>query len=334
MALPVRCGRDSFRAYRAGQARKPQGIIWWLAFAAFTLFGLIYRVPDPEVFFIPSFLLFSVALSVGVEFFLGLKWFPVRLLLLAIASLQPLLVGASHFHELDRSQRLEVYALGASMVSSAEGEGAVVVGLLGESTLMRYFQEIYHLNPTASVIAADPEEERLRVVKEALGEGRPVYLTRSLPGLPDHYRLWAQGSLIRVWDSPPPEIAPERPVGVEVVGGLRLEGYEVLVFPEPPRRWPVPPIPPRILVNLYWRPLKPLTDDLKVSVRFHDSEGRMLAQNDKVPVHFAYPTTKWKPGELVVDAYEFNLKPGVGKLVVIVYDPSTLAEKGRIELKP
>jgi len=311
-----------------------RGIIWWLAFAAFTLFGLIYRVPDPEVFFIPSFLLFSVALSVGVEFFLGLKWFPVRLLLLAIASLQPLLVGASHFHELDRSQRLEVYALGASMVSSAKGEGAVVVGLLGESTLMRYFQEIYHLNPTASVIAADPEEERLRVVKEALGEGRPVYLTRSLPGLPDHYRLWAQGSLIRVWDSPPPEIAPERPVGVEVVGGLRLEGYEVLVLPEPPRRWPVPPIPPRILVNLYWRPLKPLTDDLKVSVRFHDSEGRMLAQSDKVPVHFAYPTTKWKPGELVVDAYEFNLKPGVGKLVVIVYDPSTLAEKGRIELKP
>ena len=311
-----------------------RGIIWWLAFAAFTLFGLIYRVPDPEVFFIPSFLLFSVAISVGVEFFLGLKWFPVRLLLLAIASLQPLLVGASHFHELDRSQRLEVYALGASMVSSAKGEGAVVVGLLGESTLMRYFQEIYHLNPTASVIAADPEEERLRVVKEALGEGRPVYLTRSLPGLPDHYRLWAQGSLIRVWDSPPPEIAPERPVGVEVVGGLRLEGYEVLVFPEPPRRWPVPSIPPRILVNLYWRPLKPLTDDLKVSVRFHDSEGRMLAQNDKVPVHFAYPTTKWKPGELVVDAYEFNLKPGVGKLVVIVYDPSTLAEKGRIELKP
>jgi len=311
-----------------------RGIIWWLAFAAFTLFGLIYRVPDPEVFFIPSFLLFSVAISVGVEFFLGLKWFPVRLLLLAIASLQPLLAGASHFHELDRSRKLEVYALGASMVSSAKGEGAVVVGLLGESTLMRYFQEIYHLNPTASVIAADPEEERLRVVKEALGEGRPVYLTRSLPGLPDHYRLWAQGSLIRVWDSPPPEIAPERPVGVEVVDGLRLEGYEVLVLPEPPRRWPVPPIPPRILVNLYWRPLKPLTDDLKVSVRFHDSEGRMLAQNDKVPVHFAYPTTKWKPGELVVDAYEFNLKPGVGKLVVIVYDPSTLAEKGRIELKP
>jgi hypothetical protein len=314
--------------------KSQKGLIWWLAFVAFTLFGLIYRVPDPEVFFIPSFLLFSVAISVGGEFILSLRWRLIGFLLLAIASLQPVWIGASHFHELDRSHRLEVYSLGASMVSSAKGEGAVVVGLLGESTLMRYFQEIYHLNPAVSIVAADREEERLRVVEEALGQGRPVYLTRPLPGLPDHYRLWAEGSLIRVWDSPPPEITPERPVGVEVVAGLRLEGYEVVALPEPPRRWPVPPLPPRTLVNLYWRALKPITDDLKVSVRFYDSEGRMLAQSDKVPVHFAYPMTKWKAGELVLDAYEFSLNPGVGKLVVIVYDPSTLAERGRIELQP
>ena len=314
--------------------KSQRGIIWWLAFVTFTLFGLIYRVPDPEVFFIPSFMLFSVAVSVGGEFILSLRWRPVGFLLLAMASLLPIWAGASHFHELDRSRKLEVYALGASMVSSVRGEGAVVVGLLGESTLMRYFQEVYHLNPTVSVVAADREEERLRVVKEALGEGRPVYLTRPLPGLPEHYRLWAQGSLIRVWESPPPEIAPERPVGVEVVAGLRLEGYEVAVLPEPPRRWPVPSLPPRTFVNLYWRALKPLTDDLKISVRFYDSESRLLAQNDKVPVHFAYPMPKWKAGELIVDAYEFNLKPEGWKLVVIVYDPSTLAERGRIELQP
>ncbi len=314
--------------------RNRRGIIWWLAFATFTLFALIYRVPDPEVFFIPSFMLFSVAISVGGEFILSLRWRPLGFLLLTMASLLPIWAGVSQFNELDRSRKLEVYALGASMLSSARGEGAVVVGLLGESTLMRYFQEIYHLSPGVSILAADREEDRLRVVKEALGEGRPVYLTRTLPGLPDHYRLWAQGGLIRVWDSPPPEIAPERPVGVEVVDGLRLEGYEVVVLPEPPRRWPVPSLPPRTLVNLYWRALKPIPDDLKVSVRFYDSEGRMLAQSDKVPVHFAYPMTKWKVGELVVDAYEFSLKPEGGKLVVIVYDPSTLAERGRIELQP
>ncbi len=319
-------GLSRFRSHKA--------ILWWLTFAPFTLFALTYRVPDPEVFFIPSFLLFSVAISEGGSFVLSFKHSVSRILLLILAFIQPLFTGISHFREMDRSKEVEIYVLGASMISSATGHNPVVFAILGEKTLMNYFRELYHLNPGTTLIAADRDEERLKLVEKALAERHEVYLTRPLPSLPAHYTLWAQGSLIRVWNSSPPEIVPQKMVGVEIVEGLRLEGYDVLVLPEPPRRWPIPPLPPQTRVNLYWRALKPLTEDLKISVRFYDAEGRMLAQNDKIPVHFAYPTTKWKPGELILDSYDFPLsvaERSKARLVIVIYDPSSLAERGRIE---
>ncbi|MCS7285854.1 MAG: DUF2723 domain-containing protein [Anaerolineae bacterium] len=320
-------GLSRLRSYKA--------ILWWLTFMPFTLFAFIYRVPDPEVFFIPSFLLFSLAISEGVSLILSLRRLLLRWALLVMALLQPLFIGVKNFHKLDRSQNVEVYALGASMISSAAGNSPVVIGLLGERTLMSYFQDLYGLNPDATLIAADREEERLKAVEKALAEGRAVYLTRPLPGLPNHFRLWAQGNLIRVWDSSPPEVVPKKVVGAEIAEGLKLEGYELLILPGPPRRWPVPPVPLQIRVNLYWRTLKPFNEELKISVRFYNAEGEMLIQSDKIPVHFAYPITKWKPGELILDSYDFLLKATKGppvKLVIIAYEPSSLAEKGRIEL--
>lgn len=316
------------------QLRSYKAILWWLTFVPFTLFALIYRVPDPEVFFIPSFLLFSVAISEGVSLILSFKGLLLRWALLTMALLQPLFIGVKNFHRLDRSQNIEVYTLGASMISSAAGNSPVVIGLLGERTLMSYFQDLYGLNPNATLIAADREEERLKAVEKALAEGRAVYLTRPLPGLPEQLRLWAQGNLIRVWDSSPPEVVPQKVVGTEIAEGLKLEGYEVSILPGPPRRWPVPPVPLQIRVNLYWRALKHFKEELKISVRFYNAEGEMLAQSDKIPVHFAYPITKWKPGELILDSYDFLLKATKGppvKLAIIAYEPSSLAEKGRIE---
>ncbi len=314
--------------------RGRKALLWWLTFIPFTAFALLYRVPDPEVFFIPSFLLFSVAVSEGGSLILSLKQPFVRIILLAIALIQPLITGLSHFREMDRSQRLDVYALGASMISSATGDRPVVIGILGECTLMNYFREIYGINPGVAIIPADRDEDRLKAVEEAAAEGRAVYLTRPLPGLPDRFRLWAQGSLIRVWDSPPPEVVPQKTVGIELVEGMKLEGYDFLVLPAPPRRWPVPALPSQFRVNLYWRALRPFSEELKISVRLCDAGGKVLAQNDKVPVHFAYPVTRWKPGELVLDSYDFSLKsdgPRPAKLLIVVYDPSSLAERGRIE---
>ena len=87
-----------------------------------------------------------------------------------------------------------------------------------------------------------------------------------------------------------------------------------------------------------WVPTEPITEDLKVSARLLDQTGNVLAANDRVPVHFAYPTTAWVPGESVDDVYDLpvpaSAPPGSYGLLVILYRASDGSELGRIQLNP
>ena len=64
----------------------------------------------------------------------------------------------------------------------------------------------------------------------------------------------------------------------------------------------------------------------------------MLAANDQVPVHFAYPTTAWVRGETVTDVYDLELPRQVPNgnygVLVILYREADGQEVGRAELPP
>ena len=79
-------------------------------------------------------------------------------------------------------------------------------------------------------------------------------------------------------------------------------------------------------------------EPFKVSARLVDADGQVVAATDAEPVSGAYPATAWRPGEVVADAYEIplpaGLPPGDYVPLVIVYDPATGAERGRVELPP
>ena len=67
--------------------------------------------------------------------------------------------------------------------------------------------------------------------------------------------------------------------------------------------------------------------------------GEPVAVVDSAPVHFAYPTSAWRPGEVISDVYDLalplNLPPGAYTPLLIWYDPAqNAAEIGRIELAP
>jgi hypothetical protein len=68
-----------------------------------------------------------------------------------------------------------------------------------------------------------------------------------------------------------------------------------------------------------------------------NSAGEPVAVQDAVPVHFAYPTTAWRPGEIVSDVYDLalptDISPGQYTPLLIWYDPAqNAAEVGRVEL--
>lgn len=79
-------------------------------------------------------------------------------------------------------------------------------------------------------------------------------------------------------------------------------------------------------VVLYWRAAAPIGRAYSVFVHLADAGDQVVAQQDGTPVGGAYPTTAWKPGELLVDGYDLSVNAGSGtyRLYVGMYDPETL----------
>jgi hypothetical protein len=315
-----------------------------LVFVSYLSFNLFYQVSDIAVFFIPIFLLWAVWSGVGVAVFLELIGrFNVKLWRYGLSILLLLLLVGGILQQFQRNRAelkaiytWQVHDYGLDMLqqplpTEAEG-GSTIIGILGEMTLLRYFQHTEHRRPDIETVAADRESERLAAVDQALGRGKNVYLTRELPGAAARWSLRAIGPLIQVQPQPiTAKLTPTTPLSQTVTPQLALRGYDLA---RPPH---TEPGPAPIRLTLFWQTLASLSTDLKVSARLLTTTGEPIAVVDAIPVHFAYPTTAWRPGEIVTDVYDFELPldtpPGSYTPLIIWYDPAqNAAEVGRVTL--
>jgi hypothetical protein len=83
----------------------------------------------------------------------------------------------------------------------------------------------------------------------------------------------------------------------------------------------------RVEVTLYWQARLEMETSYKVFVHLYDAEGKILAQQDRVPGLGARPTTTWQPGEVLADRHSLPVSsdsvPGSYQLAVGLYDPQT-----------
>jgi hypothetical protein len=323
-----------------------------LAFVAFTLFALSYRVPDVEVFFIPAFLVATIWIAAGLDHAadllrprgpsLGLRRLMAAsgLLVFVAAAIQPALMAVRNWPDLDLSRSWAVHDYARYALDQPRLPDSTVVGLLGEMTLLRYFQETAGLRPELETVAANGESERRSAVDAALARGREVLVTRSLPGLAEDYALSAviglidlpedAQTLVRVgqpnYDTP----APPRLTSRELFPGLRLLGYGVWEHRGHWQAW--------ARLRLWWQAPQGLQQvgTLKVSARLLDADGYQVATVDGEPAAWTYPAWAWRAGEVVLDAYEIPLPagtpPGAYTPLIIVYDSETGLERGRATL--
>lgn len=342
--------------------RLPELTLTGGAFVCCTAFGLLYRVPDVEVFFIPSFLAYTLWIGTGIALVTGWAMAAARRLSASLPGSRSLLPAGflvilyalllypawggfrEHFPAQDRSRSWQVYDYGLDALGQPLGENPAVVGILGEMTLLRYFQQTQGLRPEMLTLAADDEKERLAAVERLVEEGHTVYLTRPLPGAAERWSLASLGPLIRVRPEPLREMPPGvRPVGAEMAPGLRLAGYELQkIEPTAGDRWRLADLFPgakagtgavHLRLTLYWQAQAEVAAGYKVSARLVRG-GEQVAQSDAVPVKFSYPTTSWRPGEIVSDAHDLESpgdEPGL-EAVVILYDPATLQQVGEVRL--
>ena len=69
-------------------------------------------------------------------------------------------------------------------------------------------------------------------------------------------------------------------------------------------------VPGYLEVTIYWLALKENAADYHVFVHVLDGAGQVVAQHDGFPVGGFTPTTRWRPGEIIKDAYHIPLPPG------------------------
>jgi hypothetical protein len=342
--------------------RRDMQAVTGITFVSYLAFNLFYRVADIQVFFIPLFIIWALWIGscagwllnrlgvwrgeeLTVEHAQGAEKTdkalrsrrPQRLIgsalwvgVIVLFAGQSALLFRDNLPQLNRSGDWAVHDYGLDILHQPLEQGAAIVGLLGETTLVRYFQATERLRPDLLPVAADREADRIAAIARLLNEGRPVYLTRELAGAPARWSLSAAGPLIRV-NPQPVRAAPETPMSIDapLTPEITLHGYAL-------SRPPAHGTPP-LRLTLTWQVTASLARDLKVSARLFDTAGRPVAQSDAVPVHFAYPTTAWRPGEFIADVYDLGLPaglpPGEYTPLLILYDPAQGAvEVGRLEL--
>ncbi|MCL4490057.1 MAG: hypothetical protein M1570_18290 [Chloroflexi bacterium] len=231
----------------------------------------------------------------------------------------------------------------ARFINSHERPGDVVVQNFTEMSA------IYYLSSQAPVITvpkdfwpAPADEQTLRQV---LSGYRRIWFIPAAPDFwdPNHF---VENYLSRYSDreidtriasfqlqlyATPGEFEPHIvPVNARV-GSATLVGYRIAGLAKGTMTTAGPL---DLQVVLYWRPTAKIEKDRTVFVHLASVDERVLAQQDSKPVGGTYPTTQWKPGELIVDSYDLkaDLAPGTYSLFVGMYDPATLVRVPAVDV--
>jgi hypothetical protein len=82
----------------------------------------------------------------------------------------------------------------------------------------------------------------------------------------------------------------------------------------------------QLSLTLYWRSEHSMDVDYKIFVHVADPVTAVpVVQDDAMPMQWRYPTTRWVPGEVVIDTISISLQgipPGTYDLALGVYDPA------------
>ncbi len=316
--------------------------------ATHVIFGIAYRVPDPEVFWIPVLWILLFFVGVGFTAFWNSDqravsqkdvsplpfWVRHGHKLWTYVMLSMVVSGLGKWETIDRSHLTGDPTLngvpfnGHDVLNQPLPPNGVVVGLLGETTYVRYLQEAEGVAPQVQMAGGDDPTQRLAAVEAAFVVGSRPYLTRELAGLANRYSLSALGSLIEVLESPRTNV-PEGifPLEQPVTESITLAG------------WTLSPIANSEMhrLTVAWRVLQPIAENLQVSARVV-TDGDVLAceqcQVDRPPVRNAYPTTFWREGEIILDTYELPAPPDGSRYLLIFYLSDTGAEVGRATIIP
>ena len=89
-----------------------------------------------------------------------------------------------------------------------------------------------------------------------------------------------------------------------------------------------------LAVHLVWLARQPMEESYKVFIHVIDDQGKLLAQTDSRPQHYASNTNRWIPGQVIADRFEVPLPsdapPGRYQVRVGLYNEADGAAVARV----
>ena len=95
------------------------------------------------------------------------------------------------------------------------------------------------------------------------------------------------------------DIQPARPLDAQFGSAIRMFGYTVTPATVAPGE--------QVWVTLYWQALRDLNSDYFVSVNLFDAHGESFAQRVSHPALDAAPTSLWRRGAIIPDAFDLRV---------------------------
>ncbi|RLC80590.1 MAG: hypothetical protein DRI61_05450 [Chloroflexi bacterium] len=271
-----------------------------LGYISIALFNMAYLIGDIHVLFIPSYIIFALWMAAGGQelICLGRRLHPKATYVSAVFLALPLWLLLTNFHVLDRSQDFTAREQWVRILSLPFPEGAVLVSNdRNELVPLYYYQLVGGRRPDLIALypLITPEMQDVGLVLDrALASGRPVFTIKPMRGLEVAYRWVEWEGLGKVEGTY--EGANFEPVEVAIAEPLMLAGYELC---EPKEEG-------ELCIALYWRVREPIGEVLHSYVHLLDEQGERVAGSDHRPGGDFYPTSLWKPGQLLRDVHRIK----------------------------
>lgn len=317
------------------RTRNPLWVFLAPGFAFQTVLTAGYQVPRHWLFFLPSFVLFALWIGEGLAWLssatvvwvrrsnsLGYGIAGVTLASFIVLVVLPFSRNYPTLREMHLDggsldmwrQELKYGYLAQRFVENGLAfvePNSIIVADWEQSTPLWYFQQVEGWRSDVTVIYP------IHRWPEALATGRPVYLTRNVPGIGEPYHLTAVGTLIRVAETPDSQLPSDiHPTAIKWENKIELVGYRFYQTDfSTGYVWPV---------SLYFRALEPLNANYSISVRLFAEDGAQVWSEDRQHLVLGmYPTTRWLPGEVVGDYFEIpfprRTPAGRYRLGIILY---------------
>jgi 4-amino-4-deoxy-L-arabinose transferase-like glycosyltransferase len=269
-----------------------------LTYLASVAFNLVYTIGDIYVMYIPSYLVVSLWLALGVGTLASLfkRQRAVGTVLVLSCLVLPLWLILTHYASVDQSGNTGARSRWEAILTEPLPPDAVLISNDRNDIMpLWYFQNVDGRRPDLLGFfpLITPDYPTLgQVLDLALSTGRPVYLIKEMPGIDVKVDVEAAGHLWHVL-GPAAVEAPAHPRNARLGDAIVLVGYD---------RSPNSPRPGEALqVSLYWQALRPLETEYHSFIHLLDTKGRTVTQSDRQPGGVYYPTTLWQPGERLRD---------------------------------